>query len=48
MPWLLDTKILSEIRRLEPEAKVLAFISSHTLDELYISAVTLAELSVRH
>jgi len=44
MPWLLDTNILSELRRVRPEAKVLAFISARRLDELYISAVTLAEL----
>lgn len=44
MPWLLDTNILSEIRRLKPEPKVLAFIVGRRLDELYVSAVTLAEL----
>jgi predicted nucleic acid-binding protein len=44
MAWLLDTNILSEIRRLRPEPKVLAFIAANPLDELYISAVTLAEL----
>lgn len=44
MPWLLDTNILSEIRRVKPEPKVLAFIAARPLDELYISAVTLAEL----
>jgi predicted nucleic acid-binding protein len=44
MAWLLDTNILSEIRRLRPEPKVLAFIAGNPLDELYINAVTLAEL----
>jgi toxin FitB len=44
MPWLLDTNILSEIRRLKPEPKVLAFIAARPLDDLYISAVTVAEL----
>ncbi len=44
MAWLLDTNILSEIRRLKPEPKVLAFLSGRPLDELFISAVTLAEL----
>lgn len=44
MAWLLDTNILSEIRRLRPEPKVLAFITSHPLEQLYISTVTLAEL----
>lgn len=44
MAWLLDTNILSELRRLKPEPKVLAFVAAHPLEELYISAVTLAEL----
>ena len=44
MAWLLDTNILSEIRRLKPEPKVLAFIDGTPLKELYVSAVTLAEL----
>jgi len=44
MAWLLDTNILSEIRRLKPEPKVLAFIAGNPLHELYISSVTLAEL----
>lgn len=44
MPLLLDTNVLSEIRRLKPEPKVLAFIATCPLYELYISAVTLAEL----
>ncbi|HTU46886.1 MAG TPA: type II toxin-antitoxin system VapC family toxin [Bryobacteraceae bacterium] len=44
MAWLLDTNIPSEIRRLKPEPKVLAFISGRPLDDLFISAVTLAEL----
>ena len=44
MPWLLDTNILSKIRRLKPEPRVLTFISDRPLEQLYISAVTLAEL----
>jgi predicted nucleic acid-binding protein len=44
MPWLLDTNILSEIRRLKPEPRVLTFISHRPLEQLYIRAVTLAEL----
>jgi len=44
MAWLLDTNILSEIRKPRPEPKVLAFIAGIPLDELYISVVTLAEL----
>jgi toxin FitB len=44
MAWLLDTNIISETRRFKPEAKVLAFIIDHPLEELYISIVTVAEL----
>lgn len=42
--WLLDTNILSELRRPKPEPKVLAFIAQHSLDHLYVSAVTFAEI----
>ena len=42
--WLLDTNILSELRRPKPERKVLAFIAAQPLDLLYISSVTLAEI----
>ena len=44
MAWLLDTNILSELRRVKPNPGVLAFITDHPLHELYISTVTLAEL----
>lgn len=42
--WLLDTNILSELRRSKPEPKVLAFIAAQPLERLYISGVTLAEI----
>ena len=42
--WLLDTNILSELRKVKQEPKVVAFISAQPLDLLYISAVTLAEI----
>ena len=42
--WLLDTNILSELRRPKPERKVLAFIAVQPLDLLYISSATLAEI----
>ena len=42
--WLLDTNILSELRRPKPERKVLAFIAAHPLEQLYVSAVTFAEI----
>ena len=42
--WLLDTNILSELRRPKPEVKVLAFIAGQSLDLLFVSTVTLAEI----
>jgi predicted nucleic acid-binding protein len=42
--WLLDTNVLSELRRPKPNAKVVAFVSAEPLDLLYVSAVTLAEI----
>jgi toxin FitB len=42
--WLLDTNVLSELRRLKPEPKVVAFVELQPLERLYVSAVTLAEI----
>jgi toxin FitB len=42
--WLLDTNILSELRRPKPERRVLAFVAAQPLELLYISMVTLAEI----
>jgi toxin FitB len=42
--WLLDTNILSELRRPKPERKVLAFVAAQPLELLYVSTVTLAEI----
>ena len=42
--WLLDTNILSELRRSKPERKVLAFVGAQPLDLLYVSSVTFAEI----
>lgn len=42
--WLLDTNILSELRRPRPEAKVVAFVRGQPLDLLYVSTVTFAEI----
>jgi predicted nucleic acid-binding protein len=44
MAWLLDTNILSELRRPKPEQRVVAFVVGCPLDQLYVSAVTLAEI----
>jgi toxin FitB len=42
--WLLDTNILSELRRPKPERKVLAFVAAQPLELLYVSAVSFAEI----
>jgi predicted nucleic acid-binding protein len=42
--WLLDTNILSELRRSKPERKVLAFVATQPLELLHVSAVTFAEI----
>ncbi len=42
--WLLDTNVLSELRRARPEPRVVAFVAEKPLDRLYVSAVTLAEI----
>jgi toxin FitB len=42
--WLLDTNILSELRRPKPESKVVGFIASKPLDLLFVSIVTFAEI----
>ena len=42
--WLLDTNVLSELRRPRPNARVVAFVSGQPLDLLYVSVVTFAEI----
>lgn len=42
--WLLDTNVLSELRRPRPERKVVAFVAEQPLDLLHVSAVTPAEI----
>lgn len=42
--WLLDTNVLSELRRPKPNRKVLAFVAAQPLDCLHVSTVTLAEI----
>jgi toxin FitB len=42
--WLIDTNVLSELRRPRPERKVVAFIAAQPLDSLHVSSVTLAEI----
>lgn len=42
--WLLDTNVISEVRKPRPHAKVVAFIAAQPLELLFISSVTLAEI----
>lgn len=42
--WLLDTNIISELRRPRPEPRVVAFVATQPLESLFVSAVTLAEI----
>lgn len=42
--WLLDTNVLSELRRKRPCKKVVDFIADQPLDSLYVSSVTFAEI----
>ena len=44
MSWLLDTNILSELRKPKPERKVVEFVASTSIQQLYLSAVSLAEI----
>ena len=42
--WLLDTNVVSELRRPRPEPKMIAFVAHKALASLFISVVTLAEI----
>jgi toxin FitB len=42
--WLLDTNILSELRRPKPNPNVVAFVAAKPLDLLFASIVTFAEI----
>jgi predicted nucleic acid-binding protein len=44
MAWLIDTNVLSEIRRPKPDNRVLEFLAARPISELFVSAVTLAEI----
>ena len=44
MAWLFDTNVLSELRKPKPEPRVVSFVSSLPLGQVYISSVTLAEI----
>ena len=42
--WLLDTNVLSELRRIRPDPKVVRFVAAQPLDALFVSVVTFAEI----
>ena len=42
--WLLDTNVISELRRPRRNARVRAFVAAQALEELFVSSVTLAEV----
>jgi hypothetical protein len=42
--WLLDTNVISELRKPRPERKVLAFLDANSLATLYVSELTFAEI----
>ena len=42
--WLLDTNVLSELRRPRPEPKVVAFVAAKPLESLFVSVVAFAEI----
>lgn len=42
--WLLDTNVLSELRRKRPEPAVERFVAEQRLSDLYVSVVTFAEI----
>jgi toxin FitB len=41
--WLLDTNVISELRRPKPEPEVVAFVTAQPLSTLFVSIVTFAE-----
>lgn len=42
--WLLDTNVISELRRPRPNARVRSFIARQRLDDLFVSTFTFAEI----
>jgi len=41
--YLLDTNVISELKRARPDKNVSAFVAGEPLDRLYLSIVTFAE-----
>ena len=45
MSYLLDTNVLSEVRRPQPDAQVLAWLDQVDEERLYLSVITIGELA---
>ncbi len=43
--WLLDTNVVSELRKSKPDARVVNFIAAQPGETLFITDVTLAEIT---
>ena len=42
--WLLDTNVISELRRPRPSARVRTFVAAQPLEALFVSTITFAEI----
>ena len=42
--WLLDTNVISELRRPKPEPKVVEFVRAQPLEQFYVSTIAFAEI----
>jgi predicted nucleic acid-binding protein len=42
--WLLDSNVISELRRPRPSARARSFVASQRLEDLFVSIVTFAEI----
>ena len=42
--WLLDTHVISELRKPRANARVRAFVAGQALEELFVNSVTFAEI----
>ena len=42
--WLLDTEVISELRRPRPSARVRTFVAAQPLEALFVSTITFAEI----
>ena len=43
--WLLDTNVVSELRKPKPNSKVINFIAAQPGEMLFVTDVTLAEIT---